>query len=124
MVLNCSTVYLYNWGIVNQQMFKIFFCFFLQFFIIFPLLRFCLTSYFQMYHTSVVYLHNKCVEYHNYHICGNCVVQNGGTHYFSYLPSHPNFQYLIFQWVASTASSSLQQPPMTPTSSDSCSILQ
>ena len=51
------------------------------------------------------------------------MVQNGGTHYFSYLPSHPNFQYLIFQWVASTASNSLQQPPITSTSSDSCSTL-
>ena len=75
------------------------------------------------YHTSVVYLYNKCVKYHNYHICGNCVVINGGSHDFSYLPSHPNFQYLNFQWVASTASSSLQQPPITSTSSDSCSTL-
>ena len=23
-----------------------------------------------MYHTSVVHLYNKCVKYHNYHICG------------------------------------------------------
>ena len=42
-------------------------------------------------------------------VSGTRLVQNGGTHDFSYLPSHPNFQYLIFQWVASTASNSLQQ---------------
>ena len=117
MVLNCSTVYLYN--IKCFRFFSVFFSTFLLFF----LLRFCWTSYFQMYHTSVVYLYNRYVKHHSYRTCGYCVVINGSTHYFSYLPSHPNFQYLIFQWVASTASNILQQPLITTTSSDSCSLL-
>ena len=76
------------------------------------------------YHTSVVYLYNKYVKHHSYRTCGRCVVVNAGSHDFSYLPSHPNFQYLIFQWVASTASNSLQQLPIITTIFDSCSTLQ